>query len=490
VGETTVLDGFTITGGMADELVSPHSAGGGLLNVGGSPLISNCLFVGNHGKFAGGLYNIGVGSLSVLNCSFINNSAQWEGGGASSFSSGEPVFMNCAFLGNVGAQGAGVNMRSAALMVNCLFSGNEGSAEGGGIFIMASSPRLINCTFSGNTSGIGGGMYNIHSGSVGSQAFLSNCIFWGNTASFFGDELAASGSSEPTIAYSTVRGSGGSGDGWDDTIGEDGGGNIDGDPLFVDPDGQDDIYGTEDDDLTLSRVSPCVESGNNIALPADAYDMDGDGDLDEPIPFDLKGNPRVTDGDTDGSAIVDMGAFEHDGSQNTAIIVRGWSCVSHDAAGEFCLEIFPGNNIEPRVRGVEKLVLEMSSPVVNVAADVSCAVNEYTGFVTAEADGTTVTVTFSQPLPDVDCCTVGLTGDSDDSFVIRTLSGDINRDGQVIIGDASSIKVRYQQPVGEGNFIYDYNCDNQITTGDFYAIKTKFQHMIQCGQKRRKPLGR
>jgi hypothetical protein len=52
-------------------------------------------------------------------------------------------------------------------------------------------------------------------------------------------------------------------------------------------------------------------------VPADEFDLDGDGDTDEPIPFDLDGNPRfVDDPDTDDTGhgtppIVDMGAYEY-----------------------------------------------------------------------------------------------------------------------------------------------------------------------------------
>jgi hypothetical protein len=31
----------------------------------------------------------------------------------------------------------------------------------------------------------------------------------------------------------------------------------------------------------------------------------------EPIPFDLDGNARIVDGNNDGNAVVDMGAYEY-----------------------------------------------------------------------------------------------------------------------------------------------------------------------------------
>ncbi|MFQ5807169.1 MAG: hypothetical protein ACE5I3_12040, partial [Phycisphaerae bacterium] len=102
--------------------------------------------------------------------------------------------------------------------------------------------------------------------------------------------------------------------------GYDGIGNIDADPLFVDPDGPDNDPNTwEDNDYRLSVGSPCIDAGDNDAVPPDIADLDGDGDVDEPIPFDLDGNPRFVDdpGMPDSGngtpPIVDMGAYEFQG---------------------------------------------------------------------------------------------------------------------------------------------------------------------------------
>ena len=64
-------------------------------------------------------------------------------------------------------------------------------------------------------------------------------------------------------------------------------GNIDQDPSFMD---------TTVGDYRLGTGSPCIDAGNNAVVST---------------PLDLEGNPRIADGNSDGSAIVDMGAYEY-----------------------------------------------------------------------------------------------------------------------------------------------------------------------------------
>jgi hypothetical protein len=81
-------------------------------------------------------------------------------------------------------------------------------------------------------------------------------------------------------------------------------GNIRTDPMFIDLDGFDNIIGTEDDNLRLSSGSICIDRGNNLAIPLDIFDIDNDGDPNEPLPFDIEGKSRIVGGK------VDLGAYE------------------------------------------------------------------------------------------------------------------------------------------------------------------------------------
>ncbi|GAG24324.1 unnamed protein product, partial [marine sediment metagenome] len=71
--QTTVLDGFTITGGNAS---SYWSGGGGMYNYGGSPTVSNCVFTGNRASRLGGaMHNRQYSSPTITGCVFAGNIA-------------------------------------------------------------------------------------------------------------------------------------------------------------------------------------------------------------------------------------------------------------------------------------------------------------------------------------------------------------------------------------------------------------------------------
>ncbi len=157
-----------------------------------------------------------------------------------------------------------------------------------------------NCTFNGNIAQHGNTIacdsYNQNSPS---SVQLVNCILWDNANGIWNND-----NSTINITYSDVKG------------GYTGEGNINLNPLFADPNGLDGIIGTEDDNLRLLPGSPCIDAGDSNSVADDLADLDGDGDPNEPIPWDLDGNPRffddpVTDDTGVGTwPIVDMGAYE------------------------------------------------------------------------------------------------------------------------------------------------------------------------------------
>ena len=290
--------------------------GGGMSNVvESSPTMADCIFSGNFAaSTGGGMENDNYCTPTLTNCVFEGNGSDWLGGGLNNNYHDSPTLINCIFVGNWADCGGGGMMnfdQTTPTMTNCVFSAN--SAEyGGGVYDCTSIPTLTNCLFSGNYADKGGGMY-----SGGSTATLVNCTFSLNSASngcFLacgayaqpfpstldltncvlwdgGSEIWNNDNSTIIITYSDVQGS------WP------GEGNIAVDPLFVDADGMDDIPGTADDDLRLSPGSPCIDAGDNTAVPPG-------------ITADLDGHPRFVDDpytiDTGNGTppIVDMGAYE------------------------------------------------------------------------------------------------------------------------------------------------------------------------------------
>ena len=176
---TSMLDGFTITGGNADGLL-PYDHGGGMYNYKSSPTLTNCTFSGNSaGAGGGGMYNVDSSPM-LADCAFSGNSGGAGGGGMYNVDS-SPMLADCAFSGNstTGSGGGMYNDSSSPALLNCVLSGNSALRRGGGMYNDKSSPTLTNCTFtenSGEGDG-GGGMYNEES-----SPMLADCAFSGNSA--------------------------------------------------------------------------------------------------------------------------------------------------------------------------------------------------------------------------------------------------------------------------------------------------------------------
>jgi hypothetical protein len=178
---TTVLDGFTITGGNADG-PPPYNHGGGIYNVEGSPTLIDCTITGNSTMGNGGGMENENSNPALLNCILAGNSADGGGGGGMCNYRSNPTLANCKFMENSAAAGGGMfNEESKPMLSDCAFNRNTSSAgSGGGMFNENGNPVLLSCIFSENSAPrrSGGGMHSRSN----SQPILSNCIFTGNSA--------------------------------------------------------------------------------------------------------------------------------------------------------------------------------------------------------------------------------------------------------------------------------------------------------------------
>ena len=108
------------------------------------------------------------------------------------------------------------------------------------------------------------------------------------------------------------------------------------DPSFVDADGPDDGIGTQDDNIRLLAGSPCIDTADNSAVPAG-------------ILTDLDGNDRIWDGDGNPPATVDMGAYEYGAPVFEPEITAAVSRMTHDAAGDFDIDLPLGEETDTGV---------------------------------------------------------------------------------------------------------------------------------------------
>jgi endonuclease/exonuclease/phosphatase family metal-dependent hydrolase len=77
---STVLNGFTITGGDANGPTGINKCGGGMYCENSSPTVTNCMFIVNFAVDGGGMFNYNS-DPNVTNCTFSDNSSGSRGGG-------------------------------------------------------------------------------------------------------------------------------------------------------------------------------------------------------------------------------------------------------------------------------------------------------------------------------------------------------------------------------------------------------------------------
>jgi len=203
VTSDATIDGLTITGGNADGSGWTDNAGGGILNAGYSPTITNCSFSGNSAtNYGGGIYNDFGSSPIITNCTFSGNRAYY-GGGIINFGNSSLTITNCTFSDNSAISGGGIcNDHSSPTITNCTFSANSATKDGGGMYNYQSSPTITNCTISSNMAPYGAGIYNYDSSSL----TITNCTFTGNSADVSGGGICNDDNSSPIITGCTFSG--------------------------------------------------------------------------------------------------------------------------------------------------------------------------------------------------------------------------------------------------------------------------------------------
>jgi len=232
-----------------------------------SPNVNNCVLVGNDvDVMGGGMLNEGVlANPTIVNCVFYDNTA-WRGGAICDVTEGShPMITNCTITENIALDAPGRP---------------PGPRIGGGMYIGYASPTITNTILFGNHDEF-------------------------DDESTINDEIYNySGIANPSFSASDVNHCGGSGDGWNASVGYDGVYNIDTPPEFVDamhPAGTVTpiVWMTADDGLRLQNTSPCIDKADGDFAP----------------PKDILGVRRYDEGAAGGGVgqppYVDIGAYEY-----------------------------------------------------------------------------------------------------------------------------------------------------------------------------------
>jgi phosphohistidine phosphatase SixA len=287
---TTEINGFIIESGNANsDLVENGLSGAGLWAADSRLNIKNCLFRNNSSSGNGGAACLYRCEVLIANSSFIQNNGY--SGGAVYFenNNGQAVakqkVYNSFFYNNAGINNGGaisLNTASDAELINIIITGNQVTADGstgGGLYADGESyPGMINSTVYNNTAVTSGAGICISAGKIKNSIVRGN-ISNDNQQIFISGE-PADPSAARDFTNSSVEG-GFAGDRIYDL-----------EPGFISPGnpmGDDGIFGTADDGLMISDVSPVKDSGDVSVNNSFA---------------DAQGMPRYS------LAAVDLGAYE------------------------------------------------------------------------------------------------------------------------------------------------------------------------------------
>ena len=375
----SVLLGFTIRNGWTDARPPDSLDGGGISVYGASPTILDNIIEGNRGYTGGGIHvsfgspliqgntvadNVGgsgsggagihiggAAKAEVVGNTIENNHAIFYGGGIAMWAAGTPRIEGNVIRGNTAQEGGGiwmVNWSDAEIIGNIIY-GNKADT-GGGVHWFGRQgfrgPRLVNNTIAENDAPEGSA---ITADAFDSTAELINNVIVGKQ----GQNALWCGTlwdpGPPILWHNNVYSLGGSAYGGScvNMTGTDG--NISAEPSFACP---------EVADFRLVTGSHVIDAGDN-AIP-------GLPDLD------FLDGPRVLDGDHDGTAIVDLGAYEFDPEAPPV---------------DPCIYAFcPGDIQIDAPRGATQASVTYAPPAAPARATVDCSVPSGSAF----PEGTTI----------------------------------------------------------------------------------------------------
>jgi hypothetical protein len=303
----SIGSGYTVTISSTVFSNTGTSGAGGVFHWGSTLTIDSSSFISNTaggGGDGGAILNNG-GALSMVNCTVTNNIADGVGGGIASWD-GTLSVSNSTVSGNqaTGTQsrGGGIFNDGSAVLTNVTVNGNTAIDDGGGIHNQ-DPMTMTNATISGNTAGYGGGLLHTdaYTLTIINSTIASNTVTTGSAGpggiqnygivTFRNTVLAYNQNANCSNADIMIS----NGHNLDSgtTCGLSATGDITDTNPLLGP-----LQDNSGDTWThaLLEGSPAIDTGTNTGCP----------------PTDQRGVSRPVDGDLDGTATCDIGAYEYE----------------------------------------------------------------------------------------------------------------------------------------------------------------------------------
>jgi hypothetical protein len=323
--------------------VGGYDGGGGVATYYGSVTISNTIITGNVSVNGGGISNY-FGSVTLDSSTVSGNSVSFGGGGIMNF--GTLTVLNSSVSDNEGfgyrAAGGGIVNFRTAFVLNSTIAGNSVTGHAGGIYSQAENLTILNSTISSNSASMfgGGGIWNHGFGPV----MVLNSTITRNFTPGYGGGIVNLFDGTFIVARTMVSGNTAA------TASEFTGAAVADNQNVFGVNGNAGVVG-----FTPGPTDIVPRAGvqlNNILNPVLAFNggptqthalvpgspaidaggpscTDANGD---PLLTDQRGKPRTIDGNKDGTARCDIGAFEFFPIVNNLVMLDSAPDTSFDPA--------------------------------------------------------------------------------------------------------------------------------------------------------------
>lgn len=268
---------MALTGGEINNNTAVVDGGGINIRFGQLSITGGTVHGNVAGSMGGGIF-ADFATVSVRDLQLADNTAV-DGAGLYLAAAANVALTNTAVYRNTAsANGGGLLLLGSATLTNTTVSGNQAQANGGGLWLAEGTVALENVTLAENDAANGGGLYNENA-----AVTLHNTLAAGNTAAAGPD---CGGASYTSGGYNLVQ------DVTDCTITGSGVGDIFGEDPQLEALT---LAGAATHLHPLSATSPAVDAGDPAVCPGG----------------DQHNRLRPMDGNSDGTAVCDIGAFEY-----------------------------------------------------------------------------------------------------------------------------------------------------------------------------------